>query len=149
MADIVCKTTRPTSVATLADAEARLGVGCFFNPSVLAMPQAKVSRPLLQRHTNDRSGATETATNRTDPDESSLSLGNARLRSTAERRTAIVPPVSIYAKLWKLRFPEDLHEQICAALRGNRAPVVAEIVRPDGTKALIRDRGTDDGAGRS
>jgi len=167
----------------------------------------------------------------------------AWLFSTADRRRAIVPPVSIYATLWKLRFPEegdyhsgcgwitvtaqgvpphvgspspgagyetgdpfadflpppveldeesdaphlravvivtehtlkgtsrngqeyvspllvltgeeyaritfeDLYERICAALRGNRAPVVAEIIRPDGTKGLIRDRGVDDGAGR-
>lgn len=32
----------------------------------------------------------------------------------------------------------DLHDRICAALRGNRAPVVAEILTPDGTSTLIR-----------
>lgn len=34
----------------------------------------------------------------------------------------------------------ELHERICAALRGNRAPVVAEILNPDGSTTLIRRR---------
>ena len=34
----------------------------------------------------------------------------------------------------------ELHERICAALRGNRAPVVAEIINPDGSTTLIRRR---------
>ena len=32
----------------------------------------------------------------------------------------------------------DLHERICAALRGNRAAIVAEILRPDGSSTIIR-----------
>jgi hypothetical protein len=42
---------------------------------------------------------------------------------------------------------EDLHERLCTALRGNCAPVVAEVFRPDGTKLLIRDRGGNDETG--
>jgi hypothetical protein len=41
---------------------------------------------------------------------------------------------------------EELHERICVALCGNRAPVVAEVFLPDGSKKLIRDRGGDDSA---
>jgi hypothetical protein len=32
----------------------------------------------------------------------------------------------------------ELYEKICAVLRGNRAPVVAEVFRPDGTSSVIR-----------
>jgi hypothetical protein len=34
----------------------------------------------------------------------------------------------------------DLLERICSVLRGNRAPVVAQIIRPDGSTAIIRHR---------
>jgi hypothetical protein len=33
----------------------------------------------------------------------------------------------------------DLHERICSALRGNRAPVVAQAFRPDGSIIVVRD----------
>jgi hypothetical protein len=32
----------------------------------------------------------------------------------------------------------DLHERICSALRGTRAPVVAQIFHPDGSTEIIR-----------
>ncbi len=32
----------------------------------------------------------------------------------------------------------DLHDRICAALRGDRAPIVAEIIRPDGSSMIVR-----------
>jgi len=60
--------------------------------------------------------------------------------------------VSIYATLWTLQFPkegdehlgcerpEELHRRICDALRGNRSPVVAEVLLPDGTHKIIRER---------
>ena len=35
---------------------------------------------------------------------------------------------------------EKLHGRLCDALRGNRARVVAEILRPDGTHRIIRAR---------
>lgn len=35
---------------------------------------------------------------------------------------------------------DDLHRRICDALRGNRAPVVAEVLLPDGTHKIIRGR---------
>ena len=38
----------------------------------------------------------------------------------------------------KIPFP-DLHKRICAALRGNRAPVVAQVFRPDGSTEIIRE----------
>ena len=35
---------------------------------------------------------------------------------------------------------EELHRRICDALRGNRSPVVAEVLLPDGTHKIIRGR---------
>jgi hypothetical protein len=35
---------------------------------------------------------------------------------------------------------QELHERICAALRGNRAPVALEVVLPDGTHKIIRQK---------
>ena len=35
---------------------------------------------------------------------------------------------------------DDLHRKICDALRGNRAPVVAEVLLADGTHKIIRGR---------
>ena len=35
---------------------------------------------------------------------------------------------------------EELHRKICDALRGNRAPVVAEVLLPDGTHKIIRGK---------
>jgi hypothetical protein len=32
----------------------------------------------------------------------------------------------------------DLYERICAALRGNRTAIVAEILRPDGSSSVVR-----------
>ena len=37
----------------------------------------------------------------------------------------------------------DLHRRICDAPRGNRSPVVAEILMPDGTRNIIRGRKQD------
>jgi len=34
----------------------------------------------------------------------------------------------------------ELHRWICDALRGNRSPVVAEVLLPDGTHKIIRGR---------
>lgn len=42
----------------------------------------------------------------------------------------------------KITFSE-LYERICAALRGNRAPVAVEILRPDGSSKIIRHRPGD------
>ena len=39
----------------------------------------------------------------------------------------------------RLQFGE-LHRRICDALRGNRAPMVAEIIQPDGRHRIIRSR---------
>ena len=43
---------------------------------------------------------------------------------------------------------EELNERICAALRGNRSPVVMmEALLPDGTRRLIRQRKWSAGSG--
>ncbi len=34
----------------------------------------------------------------------------------------------------------ELHRRICDALRGNRTPVVAEIIQPDGKHQVVRSR---------
>lgn len=34
----------------------------------------------------------------------------------------------------------ELHERLCDALRGNRAPVIGEVLLPDGTHKIIRSR---------
>lgn len=34
----------------------------------------------------------------------------------------------------------DLYERICSGLRGNRAPVIAQIIRPDRSNEIIRHR---------
>ena len=35
---------------------------------------------------------------------------------------------------------QALHERICEALRGNRSPVVMEVLLPDGTHKIIRQK---------
>ena len=35
---------------------------------------------------------------------------------------------------------EELHRRLCGVLRGNRAPIVAEILRPDGTHEIVRGK---------
>jgi hypothetical protein len=35
---------------------------------------------------------------------------------------------------------DDLYERLCAALRGNRAPIIAEFLKPDGSRTIIRAR---------
>jgi hypothetical protein len=37
---------------------------------------------------------------------------------------------------------EEVHARLCKALRGNRAPVVAQILSPNGVNTIIRDDGT-------
>jgi hypothetical protein len=49
----------------------------------------------------------------------------------------VVAPQSPPKSLQRITFA-DLYERICAALRGNRTAVVAEIFRPDGSSTIIR-----------
>ena len=35
---------------------------------------------------------------------------------------------------------DELHERICAALRGNRSPVAMEVLLPDGTHKVLRQK---------
>jgi hypothetical protein len=46
----------------------------------------------------------------------------------------------------RMTFP-DLHARICDALRGNRSPVAMEVLSPDGTHRIIRQRKSPDGSG--
>jgi hypothetical protein len=39
---------------------------------------------------------------------------------------------------------DELHTLLCDALRGNRSPVVMEILNPDGSHKVIRERKKDD-----
>ena len=38
---------------------------------------------------------------------------------------------------------EDLHTRLCDALRGNRAPVVGQILDSDGKHRIVRGKNTD------
>jgi hypothetical protein len=40
---------------------------------------------------------------------------------------------------------DELHRRLCDALRGNRSPVVMEILNPNGSHKIIRDKRKDDG----
>ena len=42
---------------------------------------------------------------------------------------------------------EELHERICEALRGNRSPVALELLLPDGTHRIFRQRKPPDSSG--
>ena len=42
---------------------------------------------------------------------------------------------------------QALHERICDALRGNRPPVLMEVLLPDGTHRIIRQRKSPDASG--
>ena len=42
---------------------------------------------------------------------------------------------------------QELHERICDALRGNRSPVVIEVLLPDGTHRIIRQKKSSDDSG--
>jgi hypothetical protein len=35
---------------------------------------------------------------------------------------------------------EKLHERICGALRGNRSPIVMEVLLPDGSHQIVRGK---------
>jgi hypothetical protein len=41
---------------------------------------------------------------------------------------------------------EELHDRLCNALRGNRSPVVMEILNPDGSHKIVRHKEEDGGA---
>jgi hypothetical protein len=40
---------------------------------------------------------------------------------------------------------DELHTRLCDALRGNRSPVVMELLNPDGTHKIMRDKQQDNG----
>jgi hypothetical protein len=35
---------------------------------------------------------------------------------------------------------QDLYDRLCSALRANRGPIIAEILKPDGSKSIVRGR---------
>ena len=63
------------------------------------------------------------------------------IKGTARNPQEYVSPLLVLTgeEYSHLSFPE-LHRRICDALRGNRSPVVAEILQPDGTYRVIRGR---------
>ena len=42
---------------------------------------------------------------------------------------------------------QEFHERICDALRDNRSPVLIEVLLPDGTHRIIRQKKSSDGSG--
>lgn len=63
------------------------------------------------------------------------------LKGTARSGQEYVSPLLVLTGEEYARIPfAGLHEKICEALRGNRAPVVAEIFLPDGGRKILRAR---------
>ena len=63
------------------------------------------------------------------------------LKGTSRSGQEYVSPLLVLAGEDYARVPfEELHGRICGALRGNRTPVIAEMLLPDGTHKIIRGR---------
>jgi hypothetical protein len=63
------------------------------------------------------------------------------IKGTSRSPQEYVSPLLVLTGEEYARIPfEQLHERICDALRGNRAPVAAEILLPDGSHKIIRNR---------
>ena len=64
------------------------------------------------------------------------------LKGTARSGQEYVSPLLVLTGIEYARATfHELHRRICEALRGNRAPVIGEILLPDGTHKIIRGRG--------
>jgi hypothetical protein len=63
------------------------------------------------------------------------------MKSTARSGQEYASPLLVLTgeEYARITFAE-LHEKICNALRGNRAPVIAEILLSDGTQRIMRAR---------
>jgi hypothetical protein len=35
---------------------------------------------------------------------------------------------------------QDLYDRLCTALRANRGPIIAEVLKPDGSESIVRGR---------
>ena len=63
------------------------------------------------------------------------------LKGTARSGQEYASPLLLLPGEEYARIPfAELHQRLCDALRGNRAPVVAELLLPDGTHQIIRGR---------
>ena len=63
------------------------------------------------------------------------------LKGTARSPQEYASPLLVITGEEYARIPfAELHERICAALRANRSPVIAEVLLPDGTHRVIRGR---------
>ena len=63
------------------------------------------------------------------------------LKGTARNGQEYASPLLLLTGEEYARIPfAELHQRLCDALRGNRAPVVAELLLPDGTHQIIRGR---------
>jgi hypothetical protein len=61
------------------------------------------------------------------------------LKGTERSGQEYISPLLVLTSKEYARMPfEELHGRICDALRGNRAPVVAELFMPDGKHQVIR-----------
>ena len=61
------------------------------------------------------------------------------IKGTARSPQEYASPLLVLTGEEYARIPfAELHQRICDALRGNRSPVVAEILLPDGTHQIIR-----------
>lgn len=63
------------------------------------------------------------------------------LKGTARSGQEYVSPLLVLtgAEYARMTF-QELHRRLCEALRGNRAPMIAEMLLPDGTHKIIRGR---------
>jgi hypothetical protein len=64
------------------------------------------------------------------------------IKGTEGNAQEYVNPLLVLTGEEYARIPfEELHTRLCRALRGDRRPVVMEILNPDGTHKIIRDKG--------
>jgi len=67
------------------------------------------------------------------------------IKGTERNGQEYISPLLILTGEEYARIPfEELHTRLCDALRGNRSPVVMEILGPDGSHKIIRDRTRED-----
>lgn len=63
------------------------------------------------------------------------------IKGTERAGQEYISPLLVLTGEEYVRIPfEELHRRICDALRGNRSPIIAEALLPDGTRKMIRGR---------
>jgi hypothetical protein len=70
-----------------------------------------------------------------------LIVTEASIKGTARSGQEFLSPLLLLTGQEYARMTfDELHDQICEALRGNRAPIAMEILLPDGTHRFIRQK---------